>query len=230
MTTLIILTVVVLSSSVIAVLMLYAIGKIRSIEETTKAFMAQDPKSTTEDKGRLGPFNGLQSKELWEMLAEKNVPAGVKRSDIEPYREQYAPALLKNIKLIFSEGCNDRKFGQPRSAPKNDRQIKTLRLSITSWLPPHELSSLYNIGYDSVNAENEERARLRLSLDEVVGTLFSKIKLPVPAGLADSLLTETNEQLSSQAEAADQASNKDLLSTDQTDNHHQPNGSTSERD
>jgi hypothetical protein len=111
-------------------------------------------------------------------------------SDLESFREQYAPVLLKAIKATFADGQNDSKFGQPRANPKNDRAIKTLRLSVNSWLPSHDVSSLYNAGYDSIRAEGDERARLRMTVNEVVGSLFAKLQTAAPGGLVDSLIGE----------------------------------------
>lgn len=202
MTTLIILMVVVLSSLVVTVLVLYAIGKISSIEQLTSQLMSQGEQSPSKEKLRSGPFNGLQGKALWDMLSEKNVPADGEDSDLEPMREQYTPVLLKTIKSVFSEGVSDGKFGQPRGTPKNERPIKTLRLNITTWMPSQELSSLYNIGYDCVNADRDERARLSKTLEEVIGAIFSKIKTPAPAGLADSLLAESVAPLAADAQGA----------------------------
>jgi hypothetical protein len=193
MTTLIILTVVLLSSTVIAILVLYAIGKIRSIEEVTRQLMASGASGEAPVVKAKGPFNGLEGKALWDMLSGKTVPEGVKADEIEQFRTQYAPVLLNSIKAAFNEGLNDGKFGQPRGNPKNDRQIKTLRVSINSWLPSHELSSLYNVGYDSARAEGDERARLRMTIVEVVQSLYGKLKIAEAPGLAESLISTSTE-------------------------------------
>lgn len=218
MATLIILTVVILSSSAITVLVLYAIGKIRNLEEATNALMAKAPSPNSERKRGAGPFNGLQGKVLWEILTEKNIPSDVRRSDIDLFREQYAPVLLKTIKTIFSEGASDHKFGKPRSTPKNERPIKTLRHSIDSWLPSHELSILYNTGYDSVSAESHELSRLRATLEEVIGGLYSSIKSKTPAGLADNLMSESTAEPT----ADDENLNAPRLDTDGIDTNELP--------
>jgi hypothetical protein len=190
MTTLIILTFVTISSVLVSILVIYAIGKIKSIEES-----AQQSVSSGEQPGgaarSAGPFHNLEGKALWDMLSGKSVPEGVPQADLEQYREQYAPVLLKSIKAAFADGENDSKFGQPRSNPKNDRLVKTLRLSVNSWLPSNEVSSLYNAGYDSIRAEGDERSRLRMTLAEVAGSMFAKLQLPNPPGLVDSLLPQS---------------------------------------
>jgi hypothetical protein len=49
---------------------------------------------------------------------------------------------------------------------------------------------IYNAGYDSIRAEGDERARLRMTVNEVVGSLFAKAQTAVPGGLVDSLIGE----------------------------------------
>ena len=190
MTTLVILTFVTISSILIAILVLYAIGKISSIERATRQMMTPGEQTAPKSVSSSAPFHGLEGKALWDMLAGKNLPEGVVQGDLESFREQYAPVLLKAIKAAFADGQNDSKFGQPRANPKNDRAIKTLRLSVNSWLPSHEVSSLYNAGYDSIRAEGDERARLRMTVNEVVGSLFAKLQTAAPGGLVDSLIGE----------------------------------------
>lgn len=189
MTTLIILTFVTMSSILVAILVLYAIGKISSIEQATRQMIP--PAESQSTKGGVGPgaFNGLEGKALWDMLSGKSTLEGVTQGDLEAFKEKYAPVLLKAVKATFTDGQNDGKFGQPRANPKNDRPIKTLRFSLNTWLPSHEVSSLYNAGYDSVRAEGDERARLRLTLEEVVGSLFAKLQMSTPSGLVDSLIS-----------------------------------------
>jgi hypothetical protein len=190
MTTLVILTFVTISSILIAILVLYAIGKISSIEQATRQMMTPGEQPAPKPGASSAPFYGLEGKALWDMLSGKNLPEGVVPSDLESFREQYAPVLLKAIKATFADGQNDSKFGQPRANPKNDRPIKTLRHSVNSWLPSHEVSSLYNAGYDSIRAEGDERARLRMTVTEIVGSLFAKLQTAAPGGLVDSLIGE----------------------------------------
>jgi hypothetical protein len=202
MTTLVILTFVTISSILIAILVLYAIGKISSIEQATRQMMTPGEQPASKPVASSAPFNGLEGKALWDMLSGKNLPEGVVQGDLESFREQYAPVLLKAIKAAFADGQNDSKFGQPRANPKNDRPIKTLRLSINAWLPSHDVSSLYNAGYDSARAEGDERARLRMTVSEVIGSLFAKLQMPTPGGLVDSLIGESAESSLMSDEAA----------------------------
>lgn len=195
MTTLIILTVVLISSVIIAILVLYAIGKIKSIEEITKNLIDQGKDNSEKKKDVSGPFGGLEGKELWDVLTGKKVPEDISATEIENFREQYSAVLSKTIKSIFSDGRNDGKFGSTRSVPKNERLIKTLRVAVSSWIPSHELSSLYNCAYDSARAEGEDLERIRMALDDIIGTLFSKVKLPAPESASDSLLEKTSPDL-----------------------------------
>ena len=195
MTTLIILTVVLISSVIIAILVLYAIGKIKSIEEITKNLIDQGKGISEKKKDVSGSFGGLEGKELWDALTGKKVPDDLGGSEIENYREQYSPVLFKTIKSIFSDGRNDGKFGSTRSVPKNERLIKTLRITVSCWIPSHELSSLYNCAYDSARAEGDDLERIRMALDDIIGALFSKVKLPTPESPSESLLGKSSSDL-----------------------------------
>ncbi len=211
MTTLIILNVVIVSSVIIAVLVLYAIGKIRSIEEVTQRLVSEGKIVGEKNADASGPFAGLEGKPLWDVLTEKTIPDNINASDIEGFRERYAPVLSKTIKSIFVDGNSDGKFGATRSVPKNERLIKTLRITISSWLPSHELSSLYNSAYDSARAEGEELKRVRMALDDIVGSLYSKVKLPAPVGVSESLLGEMSPDLLEESVLGDDAEQKVLL-------------------
>jgi hypothetical protein len=206
MSNLIVLTIVLICTASITVLVLYAVGKIRSLEEITRQLMDQQGGAGSSASGGSNvPFNGLQGKPLWDMLAGKSVPEGLNAADIEQFREQYVPVLLKTIRSLFAEGCSDGKFGAARATPKSERLVKTLRFAVSSWLPSQELNSLYNVAYDSARAQSEELNRLRMALEETIATLYGKIKLPVPTGLAGSLLSEARsvETLASDTDAGD---------------------------
>lgn len=187
--TLIILTFASIFSILAFISVIYAIGKINSFEEAGKKLISSGKPGVR----HAGPFHNLEGKALWDMLSGKTLPDGVHQADVENYREQYAPVVLKAIKLVFAEGQNDGKFGQPRATPKNERLVKTLRISITSWLPSQDISSLYNAGYDSCRADGDESSRLRMTLAEVAGSLFAKLQLPTPPGIVDSLIAAPAE-------------------------------------
>jgi len=207
MSNLIVLTIVLICTASITVLVLYAVGKIRSLEEITRQLMDQHGGGTGSAASAGGnvPFNGLQGKPLWDVLAGKSVPEGLNAADIEQFREQYAPVLLKTIRSLFAEGSSDGKFGAARATPKSERLVKTLRFAVSSWLPSQELNSLYNVAYDSARAQSEELNRLRMALEETIAALYGRIKLPVPGGLAANLLSEARavETIASDTDAGD---------------------------
>jgi hypothetical protein len=205
MSNLIVLTIILICTASITVLVLYAVGKIRSLEEITRQLMDQQVGGSGASAVDNAPFHGLQGKPLWDMLAGKTVPEGLTATDIEQFREQYAPVLLKTIRSLFAEGSSDGKFGAARATPKSERLVKTLRFALSSWLPSQELNSLYNVAYDSARAQSDELNRLRMALEETISTLYSKIKLPVPTGLAGSLLSEARsvETVAADTEAGD---------------------------
>ncbi len=188
MTAFIVLTILSISSILITVLVLYAIGKIRNIEELTNQLMARasDPAVAKVDPN--APFAGLDGKPLWDMLAGRLVPAGVSAAELEGFRKKYAPILNKALNMVYADGQSDGQFGNSRTTPKNERPVKTLRNTVLAWLPSHEVSGLYNAAYDSARAEGDDLARARMSLEELSSSLFSKLNIAMPSGFLNSLL------------------------------------------
>jgi len=184
---LIVSTVLVISSVLIMVLVLYAIGKIRDIEGITNRLTGRESEPAAAKVDPNAPFAGLDGKPLWDMLAGRSVPAGVTAAEIEGFRKKYAPILNKAIKMVYAHGQNDGQCGNSRSTPKNERPVKTLRNTVLAWLPSHEVSGLYNAAYDSARAEGDDLARARMNLEELCSSLFSKLNIAIPSGLLDSL-------------------------------------------
>jgi hypothetical protein len=187
MTAIIVLAVLVISSIFITVLVLYAIGKIRNIEELTNQLMARAGEPAAAEVDPNSPFAGLDGKALWDMLAGRSVPPGVAAAELEGFRKKYAPILSKAIKMVCADGQSDGQFGNSRSTPKNERSVKTLRNTVMAWLPSHEVSGLYNAAYDSARAEGDDLVRVRMSLEELSSSLFSKLHIAMPSGFLDSL-------------------------------------------
>jgi len=209
MTTLIILTFVTIALILVAILVLYAIGKINSIEQATRQMLAPGESPLAKSGSSVGPFNGLEGKPLWDMLSGKTVPDGVVQNELEGFRQQYAPVLLKAIKAAFVDGQNDSKYGQPRGIAKNDRVVKTLRHSVNAWLPSQEVSALYNAGYDSLRAQADERERLRMTLSEIAASLFSKLQMAPPPGLVESLIAQDAGDVTQVVEIEDTAQSRE---------------------
>ena len=187
MTSLIVLTALVISSILIAVLVLYAIGKIRNIEDITNQLIAHANEPAAAKVDPNAPFEGLDGKPLWDMLAGRLVPAGVAAAELEGFRKRYAPILTKAIKMVYEDGLSDGQRGDSRSIPKNERPVKTLRDAVLAWLPSHEVSGLYNAAYDSARAQGDDLARVRMSLEEHSISLFSKLNIGIPSKFLDSL-------------------------------------------
>ncbi len=189
MTVSIVLSVLVISSIIITVLVLYAIGKIRNIEE----LMARTDKPAAVDIDPNASFAGLDGKPLWDMLTGRSVPTGVATAKLEDFRKMYTPVLGKAIKMVCADGLSDGQFGKPRLIPKNVRPVKTLRHTVQAWLPSHEVSGLYNASYDAARAEGDDLARVHMSLEELSNNLFSKLNVDMPSGFFESLQVPAGE-------------------------------------
>lgn len=193
MTALIVLNILIIPSILITLLVLYAIGKIRNIEELTNQLMARASEPASANVDSNAPFAGLAGKPLWDMLAGRSVPSGLASAEIESFRKSYTPILCKVIKSVCADGQSDGQFGNSRSIPQNEREVKTLRNTVLAWLPSHEVSGLYNAAYDAARAQGDDLARARMSLEGACSSLFSKLNITMPSGFLDSLQSHGGE-------------------------------------
>ena len=151
------------------VLIIYLIDRINVLE--SKALISKDSGNKDEpkkDNGFLG-FEGKPCGMWWRRL-----PEGFNEDDLVALKPRFGQVLQKHIDQIFSKGVEDFKEGVPAKNPKPTASIKMLRGEIQSWLPPQHVSTIYKVGYDSVNTEPENLDHLRTSLDE------SAVLMPEP--------------------------------------------------
>ena len=178
------------SSIFIVVLVLYAIDRIKRIEDVAAALMQVEPEEAAK-KPRDGPFAGYQGKELWDIMTGKE---GDKLSseDIAAERQRFTAVLEKAVKLVFENGRSDGQSGNPKEIPKNERMVKTLRGSVMSWLPSREVSTIYNTAYDSARANPDDQPRLEANLKDSLQSIFRQADLDIPASL--TRLMQSREQ------------------------------------
>jgi hypothetical protein len=115
------------------------------------------------------------------------VPEGMDPSVLVEVRERYETVLQKHIESIFREAVNDGQRGLT-GEPKNTKLITTLRGPVESWLPSAQVNTLYKCGVDSTQLPADQLDAVRLALDEVGQTLYSKALLNLAQPLSASLL------------------------------------------
>lgn len=169
---------------VVLVFIIYLVDRVNAIEKETRQFARSlnDPK----EPASLGPFAGLSSKKLWDAMTGR-VPEGLDPSVVVEVRERYESVLQKHIESIFQEGVKDGQRGLT-GEPKNTKLITTLRGPVESWLPSAQVNTLYKCGVDSTQLPADQLEAVRMALDEVGQTLYSKALLDLAQPLSVSLL------------------------------------------
>lgn len=169
---------------VVLVFIIYLVDRVNAIEKETRQFARSlnDPKEPVS----LGPFAGLSSKKLWDAMTGR-VPEGMDPSVLVEVRERYETVLQKHIESIFQEGIKDGQRGLTGD-PKNTKLITTLRGPVESWLPSAQVNTLYKCGVDSTQLPADQLEAVRMALDEVGQTLYSKALLNLTQPLSVSLL------------------------------------------
>lgn len=169
---------------VVLVFIIYLVDRVNAIEKETRQFARSlnDPKEPVS----LGPFAGLSSKKLWDAMTGR-VPEGMDPSVLVEVRERYETVLQKHIESIFQEGIQDGQRGLTGD-PKNTKLITTLRGPVESWLPSAQVNTLYKCGVDSTQLPADQLEAVRMALDEVGQTLYSKALLNLTQPLSVSLL------------------------------------------
>lgn len=169
---------------VVLVFIIYLVDRVNAIEKETRQF-AQSLNESKEPPS-LGPFAGLSSKKLWDAMTGR-VPEGLDPSLVVEVRERYETVLQKHIESIFQEGVKDGQRGLT-GEPKNTKLITTLRGPVESWLPSAQVNTLYKCGVDSTQLPVDQLDTVRMALDEVGQTLYSKALLDLAQPLSVSLL------------------------------------------
>jgi hypothetical protein len=168
------------------VLMIYLIDRVNTLERATKAVAADSNSSKAEDNNG---FMGLTGKALWDVMSGK-IPEGFNRDDLIALKPRYEQVLQKHIEQSFAKGASDCREGNPTENPKPTATIKMLRGEVQSWLPPQHVANIYKLGYESVNATEENLNHLRTSLDETAETLYTRTDLDIKQPYSQRLLPQ----------------------------------------
>jgi hypothetical protein len=177
------------------VLIIYLIDRINILE--SKALVSRDTSEKSEPKADNG-FLGFEGKALWDVMSGK-LPEGFNAEDLVALKPRFEQVLQKHIEQTFAKGASDCREGVPAKNPKPTALIKMLRGEIQSWLPPQHVSTIYKVGYDTVNAEAENLEHLRASLDESAETLYTRTDLQIKSSFSERLITSDSADAESDA-------------------------------
>jgi len=176
---------------ILVILVLFLIDKVRKIEEIANTLINSigiTGGATTNNKIDPSFFN-VSGKNLWDTIAEKNNPQNLSQSDIDMLRGKFRTMLEKHLREIFSKGLSDARNGTPKSLPKAEITYNTLRGEIQIWIPSQAHNTLYNSGFELINATDADVSRLESKLMETLYELFNTIKLAPPDSLIEELMT-----------------------------------------
>jgi len=176
---------------ILVILVLFLIDKVRKIEEIANTLINSigiTGGATTNNKIDPSFFN-VSGKNLWDTIAEKNNPQNLSQSDIDMLRDKFRTMLEKHLREIFSKGLSDARNGTPKSLPKAEITYNTLRGEIQIWIPSQAHNTLYNSGFELINATDADVSRLESKLMETLYELFNTIKLAPPDSLIEELMT-----------------------------------------
>jgi hypothetical protein len=177
---------ILLAIAAIAVLIIYLIDRVNSIDKFARLVQA-DQSWSSSDPAAMGLFGDLHGKRLWDAVS--GIPIeGWDKGAIDLIRNRYQLVLRRHIEDLFNEGLQhgrEKRQGYQLSA---SRQISTLRGPVESWIPIENAVSIYNAGYARANAKDTELAQLRTNLDIAIDSLFSQASIKLARPMSASLI------------------------------------------
>lgn len=180
-----------LGTGAAVVLIIYLIDRVNRLEK-----MASISSSSEKDKrpsNADNTFLGLSGKGLWDAMCGKP-PEGFNSNDLVALKPRYEHVLKKHVVEVFNQGRNHSQSGDISKKPSPTFEVKTLRGSIESWMPPQHVSTIYNVGYESVNANEEDLMRLATSLDESTGLIYSRADITMAQPFSSLLLAASAQE------------------------------------
>lgn len=195
----IILLAIFLGTAATIVLIIYLIDRIAQLENLTLSVQS----AATQKQVEAAPqhtFLGHEGKALWDVMSG-NSPENFNDNDLIALKPRYELLLKKHIEKLFADGVKDGKQSGTAKKPKVPIDITTLRGTFSSWIPQPTAATIYNAGFVSVTATEEERVALRANLDNSAGMLysrtdlelqepFSEVLMPTPPGAEAPLLAD----------------------------------------
>lgn len=176
---------------ILVIMVLFLIDKVRKIEEIANTLIGSlGVRGDAAVNSKIDPsFLNVSGKNLWDTVAGKNNPQNLSESDIDILRGKFRTLLERHLRELFSKGLSDARNGTPKSIPKAEITYNTLRGEIQIWIPSQAHNTLYNSGFELINATDADVSRLESKLMETLYELFDSIKLTPSDSLVDELMT-----------------------------------------
>lgn len=142
-------------------------------------------------------FDRYDGEQLWHTLSTPNDASSFDAKTLEDARQRYAFIMIKHASALFDAGWRDAQSGT-QNTPSNSKRITTLRGAVQSWMPDEYASSLYECGRHSfMAAQEDERAPVRVTVDQICRAISKQLHLAVDLQLADRLMPFASENLAS---------------------------------
>ena len=176
------LSTILISMLFLAVMIIYVIDKIHSIEKHSRRVADGGVPPAPADER----FAGLEGEKIWQTLA--GMPAeGWDAQALDELRKHYEPVLLRHIGELLEEGMLDARQGI-QVKPSDLRAIKTTHGQVLSWIPPEEARRIYDLGQDRLRAGEDNLPAIRARLDETCDRLFASLGLSPTQSVSRILL------------------------------------------
>jgi len=180
------LVVILVSIAAVAILVVYLIDRVNTLQRLTRLMQPDPSGSTISEFDQSGPFGDLSGERLWDALS--GVPTeGWDHTALELVRNRYALVLRKHVEDLFHEGLIHGQANM-QQVPSPSRSIKTLRGTVDSWIPVELAMTLYKCGLDRAKATPETLAGIRTILDAAVQGLFDTVRIKLQRPLSEHLI------------------------------------------
>ena len=176
------LSTILISMLFVAVMIIYVIDKIHSIEKHSRRVADGGVPPAPADER----FAGLEGEQIWQTLAGMPVE-GWDAQALDELRKHYEPVLLRHIGELLEEGMLDARQGI-QVKPNELRAIKTTHGQLLSWIPPEEARRIYDLGQDRLRASEDNLPAIRARLDETCDRLFASLGLSPTQSVSRILL------------------------------------------
>ena len=184
----IILLAIFLGTAATIVLIIYLIDRIAQLEDLTLSVQtAAEQRRAEAEAVPQHAFLGLEGKALWDVMSG-NPPEGFNDNDLVALKPRYEMLVKKHIEKLFADGIKDGKQGGTAKKAKVPTDIATLRGTFSSWIPQPTAAAIYNAGFVSVKATDEEKIALRTNLDNSAGMLYSRTNLDLRQPFSELLM------------------------------------------
>ena len=176
------LSTILISMLFVAVMIIYVIDKIHSIEKHSRRVADGGVPPAPADER----FAGLEGERIWQTLAGMQAE-GWDAQALDELRKHYEPVLLRHIGELLEEGMLDARQGI-QVKPNDLRAIKTTHGQLLSWIPPEEARRIYDLGQDRLRAGEDNLPAIRVRLDETCDRLFASLGLSPTQSVSRILL------------------------------------------